>query len=212
MNYFPLPPEAQEIPLDDYTGVLAFSGGVESTALMAWAKARGEKIVAFNLVISLPKPPFGPIEMWMAKQRINAKLIAAKLDVPLIALDMQMTNLNTIRHDEPDYQNRSLQVHYIMWYLGLLHIYNPGLTNLYYGLNNTDKSAIDPVAKAKLEAVLKLMTGESKMCTPLDKLSKKEQWDLIPPDVQPLVLTCYNKVCGDCFKCQERIDAGIPLK
>jgi 7-cyano-7-deazaguanine synthase in queuosine biosynthesis len=212
MNYFPLPEEVRDIPLDDYTGALAFSGGVESTALMSWLKSKGEKFVAFNLSISLPKPPYGPIEIWLATQRINAKKIAEKMDVPLIELDMQMTNLNTVRPEQPNYTGYSFQRWYIGWYLGLLTVYNPGIENLYYGLNNEDTSAIDPVMRAKLESVITIMAGKNKLKSPLDHLSKKEQWDLIPPDVQPLVLTCYNKVCGICFKCLERINAGIPLE
>jgi len=66
MNYYPLPPEVVKIPLDDYTGIIAFSGGVESTALMAWVKAKKEKVVAFNFALSLPEPPYGPIEVWLA--------------------------------------------------------------------------------------------------------------------------------------------------
>jgi 7-cyano-7-deazaguanine synthase in queuosine biosynthesis len=207
MNYFPLPPEVAEIPLDDYTGALAFSGGVESTALMAHLKSTGEKFVAFNLAISLPRPPYGPIEVWMAKQRINAKQIAEKLGVPLMEVDMQMTNLNTVRREPPAFHRGTIQRWYIRWYLALLTVYNPEIKNLYYGFHNKDSGA-----SADVEAMLSLMAGNSKFKSPLAHLSKKEQWDLIPKDVQPLVLTCHNGVCGECFKCQERLDVGVPLE
>lgn len=207
MNYFPLPPEVAEIPLDDYTGVLAFSGGVESTALMTHLKRSGEKFVAFNLAISLPKPPYGPIEVWMAKQRVTARQIAAGMGVPLMEIDIQMTNLNTIRREQPAYERGTLQRWYIRWYLALLSAYNPEVKNLYYGFNKDDHGA-----SADVEAMLGLMVGDSKFLSPLATLSKREQWDMISEEVQPLVLTCHNKVCGTCFKCKERIDAGIPLK
>lgn len=211
MNYYPLPPEVAKIPLDDYTGALAFSSGVESTALMAWLKSRGEKFVAFNLMLSLPEPPYGPVEVWLAKQRVNAKLIAEKLDVPLIELDIQMTNLGTVRPEPPDYKY-SFQRWYISWYLGLLTIYNPEIKHLYYGLNNEDTSSVRPEMRAKFAGMIEFMCGEDRLSTPLSHMSKADQWDLIPDDVKPLVLTCYKGVCGGCFKCKERIDAGIPLK
>lgn len=211
MNYFPLPPEVTTIPLDDYTGALAFSGGVESTALMAWLKAKGEKFVAFNLMVSLPNPPFGPIEVWLAKQRVNAKIIAEKMDVPLIELDIQMTNLGTVR-PEPPTGAYSFQRWYISWYFGMLATYNPGIKNMYYGVNNKDTSARDPEMRKRVADMILLMSGEDRLRTPLIHMSKAEQWALIPDDIQPLVLTCYNNVCGECFKCQERIKARIPLQ
>jgi 7-cyano-7-deazaguanine synthase in queuosine biosynthesis len=211
MNYFPLPPEVTTIPLDDYTGALAFSGGVESTALMAWLKSKGEKFVAFNLMVSLPNPPFGPVEVWLAKQRVNAKIIAEKMGVPLIELDIQMTNLGTVRPEAPTYKH-SFQRWYISWYFGMLATYNPGITNMYYGLNNEDTSSKNPAMRQKIVDMIVLMSDEDRLRTPLMHMTKAEQWALIPDDVKPLVLTCYNNVCGGCFKCKERIDAGIPLK
>ena len=207
MNYFPLPLAATEIPIDDYTGVLAFSGGVESTALMVHLKKQNEKFVAFNLAISLPYPPYGPIEAWMAKQRVAARKITKLLDVPLIEVDMQMTNLNTIRKEEPAYTRGTLQRWYIRWYLALITVYNPEIKNLYYGLNSVDVGAT-----ADVEKMLGLMVGDAEFKAPLAAVSKKDQWDSIPKEVQPLVLTCHNDVCGKCFKCKERSDAGIPLK
>ena len=211
MNYFPLPPEVAKIPLDDYTGVVAFSGGVESTATMAWAVARGEKVVAFNFALSLPEPPYGPVELWLATQRINARLIAEKMGVPMMEIDLQMTNLGTIRNEEPTYKY-SFQRWYISFFMGLLTVYNPHLKDLYYGLNSTDSSAVHADLRAALEQMIVLMAGENKMRTPLMHMTKAEQWALIPDDVKPLVLTCSNNGCGGCFKCDERIEAGIPIE
>lgn len=39
---------------------------------------------------------------------------------------------------------------------------------------------------------------------PLTHLSKREQWNLIPPKVRPLVSSCINhRMCGTCHKCLE---------
>jgi 7-cyano-7-deazaguanine synthase in queuosine biosynthesis len=211
MNYYPLPPEAAKIPLDDYTGVIAFSGGVESTALMAWAAQRKEKVVAFNFSISLSEPPYGPIEVWLAKQRVNAQEIADKFGIPMMEIDTQMTNMGTIRNEKPEYKY-SFQRWYISFFLGMMTVYNPHIENLYYGLNDEDTSATNPEIRATLEKFIGMMAGEGKFKTPLSHMTKSQQWEMIPDDIKPLVLTCYNKVCGTCFKCQERIKAGIPLK
>lgn len=211
MNYFPLPPEAAKIPLNDYTGVIAFSGGVESTALMAWVAERKEKVVAFNFAISLADPPYGPIEVWLATQRINARKIAQEFNIPLMEIDLQLTNMGTIREEKPDYKY-SFQRWYISFFFGMLTVYNPHIKNLYYGLNSTDTTAIDPSVRATMEQFISMMSGEQKLCTPLVNMTKAEQWKIIPDHVKPLVLTCFNKVCGTCFKCQERLIAGIPLK
>jgi 7-cyano-7-deazaguanine synthase in queuosine biosynthesis len=211
MNYYPFPEDLATVPIDTYTGVLAFSGGVESVALMAWAKARGEKIVAFNIAISTPEAPYGPMAEWFATQREVCRVIAAKFEVPLIEVDMQMTNLNTITADRPK-DGYVPQLWYIAWYLGLLTVYNPSITNLYYGVNSSDRSATPGAHRDRLEAMITLMAESNKLSTPLQHLSKYEQWNLIPTDVQPLVVTCFNNVCGVCSKCKERITAGIPLK
>ena len=211
MNYFPLPPEVTKIPLDDYTGVVAFSGGVESTALMAWAKAKGEKVVAFNFAISLSEPPYGPIEEWLATQRVNAREIAAAMDVPLMEIDLLMTNMGTIRNERPEYKY-SFQRWYIAFFLGMMTVYNPHIQNLYYGLNNEDTTAVSPEMRAAMEGFMAMMVGDNRLRTPLSHMTKAQQWEIIPDNVKPLVLTCFNKVCGTCFKCQERINAGIPLK
>lgn len=211
MNYFPLPPEVAKIPLDDYTGVLAFSGGVESTALMAWLKDKGEKIVAVNFAISSPEPPYGPIEEWLAKQRINAQKIAEKFAVPLMEIDLQMTNFGTLRNEKPEYKY-SFQRWYISFFLGLLTVYNPKIESLYYGLNNEDTTAINSQMRGIMEDFIGIMTGDNRLKTPLMHMTKAQQWEIIPEDVKPLVITCYNRVCGLCFKCTERINAGIPLK
>lgn len=211
MNYFPLPPEVAKIPLDDYTGVIAFSGGVESTAVMAWAKSRGEKVVAFNFAVSLSEPPYGPIETWLATQRINARQIAEKLGVPLMDIDLSMTNMGTLRNEKPEYKY-SFQRWYISFFLGMMTVYNPQIKDLYYGLNDADTTAVNPEMRSTMENFMAMMTGESRLRTPLAHMTKAQQWELIPDDVKPLVLTCFNKVCGTCFKCKERINAGIPLK
>lgn len=211
MNYYPLPPEVTKIPLDDYTGVLSFSGGVESTALMAHVKASGEKFVALNFAVSLAEPPYGPVEVWLAKQRINARQIAAAMDVPLLEVDFQATNLMTVRPEQPSYKY-SFQRFYISWLLGLMTVYNPGIKNLYYGLNSDDSSARIPELRQRLVDMIRVMSDDAELCTPLMDKTKAEQWELIPDHVKPLVLTCYNGVCGECFKCRERLENGIPLK
>jgi 7-cyano-7-deazaguanine synthase in queuosine biosynthesis len=83
---------------------------------------------------------------------------------------------------------------------------------LYYGLNDEDTTAVNPQMRGTMEDFMRLMTGDDRLQTPLKHMTKAQQWELIPEDVRPLVLTCYNKVCGTCFKCQERLKAGIPLK
>lgn len=211
MNYYPFPEEVATIPLDEYEGVLAFSGGVESVALMAHLHRAGVKFAAFNLAISAPQPPYGPLEEWFAKQRIACREIAKYFDVPLIEVDMQMTNVNTITKDIPA-EGYVPQLWYIAWYLGLASVYNPSLKSLYYGVNSSDRSATPGPHRDKIESMISLMTGSNKLSTPLMHLSKREHWELIPDDIKPLVLTCFSNVCGTCSKCLERLNAGIPLK
>lgn len=211
MNYFPLPAEAAKIPLDDYTGIIAFSGGVESVALMSWLSKTNEKVVAFNFSIALADPPYGPIEVWLAKQRVNAQQICKKFDIPLMEVDLQMTNMATLTNQKPEYRY-SFQRWYISFFLGMVSVYNPGIKNLYYGLNDEDTTAVNPEMRATMESFIGIMNSESKLQTPLSHMTKAQQWELIPDDVKPLVLTCFNKVCGTCFKCEERIKAGIPLQ
>jgi 7-cyano-7-deazaguanine synthase in queuosine biosynthesis len=149
--------------------------------------------------------------VWLATQRINARLIAEKMDVPMMEIDLQMTNLGTIRNEKPEYKY-SFQRWYISFFLGMLTVYNPQIKNLYYGLNNEDTTAVNPQMRGQMETFMGVMTGDNRLQTPLSHLTKAQQWEIIPDDVKPLVLTCFSGVCGTCFKCKERIDAGIPLK
>jgi 7-cyano-7-deazaguanine synthase in queuosine biosynthesis len=129
----------------------------------------------------------------------------------MMEIDLQMTNLGTIRNEAPEYKY-SFQRWYISFFLGMLTVYNPQIKNLYYGLNDQDTTAVNPQMRNTLETFIKIMTGDDRFQTPLSHLTKAQQWEIIPDDVKPLVLTCFSGVCGTCFKCNERIDAGIPLK
>jgi hypothetical protein len=46
---------------------------------------------------------------------------------------------------------------------------------------------------------------------PLDHLSKKEQWDLIPLEIKSYISSCCTaNNCGKCFKCRELVENNIP--
>jgi len=58
---------------------------------------------------------------------------------------------------------------------------------------------------------------------PLSNLSKAQQWNMIPKECRPYVITCWEilkqpnplaniKPCGECGKCKERIKYGVPLE
>ena len=50
----------------------------------------------------------------------------------------------------------------------------------------------------------KLMHPTIPFLHPLDHLSKRQQWELIPEDVRPLVSSCiYHAMCGQYYKCRE---------
>ena len=86
------------------------------------------------------------------------------------------------------------------------------ITAVWWGMNKDDVNALQQDSYDRVTAAWPLAHPTVPLTAPLRHLSKLEQWNMIPDEIKPHVHTCIlHYVCGECRKCQERIEAGIPL-
>ena len=71
------------------------------------------------------------------------------------------------------------------------------------------ESAPGVTGPAGIEIILRSVGSDAKVCSPLYRMKKAQQWDMLPREVKQLVTSC-NKIksdgdvpCGECEKCQE---------
>ena len=82
----------------------------------------------------------------------------------------------------------------------------PEITEVWYGLNNTEPSN-SPIVQDSFDKCVKAWKTACPTIAlkfPLRHLSKEQQWRMIPKHVRPLISTCLNNnFCGSCRKCVE---------
>lgn len=166
--------------------LILLSGGVESTALLT--RSTPEDIA---LVV---EPTFNNDLHTYRKSSIE--LLGKRFGVRVVHA----------RAEIPDLGSRTF-VHQMGVFVSLANLVvarNPKISEVWCGRNKAEpaeniKDYIERhmVAWASLHPLVPFKH-------PLDNLSKKEQWELIPEDVKPLVSSCiHHRFCGLCYKCKE---------
>ena len=206
--------------------IVAFSGGVESTALLQYLKDRGIN----SLVAIYSHFPNSNTQSNQVPEHLQK--ICDLLDVELII------------HTHQDYGLKKTEYFYSTrhWVLAMCNasLRFPRQKNFYWGANSGlvefndglgDCSIVDPTKYQvqnifeALQNIPRLVDGyhdkDSKnedgsykmhldwkvkqtISAPLIGWTKKQQWDYLRDDVKDLVQSCvhYNK-CGKCIKCEE---------
>ena len=196
----------------DHDCIIPLSGGTESTALVYDCVKRGIKPLCFHVELG---------SHWQ-QQVQAAENIAAALDV----------DLRIIEYFNPDpcANRQKTKEHYeSLWGAGvppmfftwtniaqLVNLSNPHIHRIYYGYNAGIHSADDGLGDKhtdwvddhfrSIERVLGKLNIPTKMSAPLGHMSKLDQWNSIPEDIQMLVHTCVHPAlnhCGECGKCRE---------
>lgn len=196
-----------------------YSGGVESTALVEWVLTQGVyEPILIHSVFPHPKS---------AAKRLNknVKTYAAERGLELIVDKHPNWSKTYPFHDD----RFDAQSH---WYLSMLRarVYWKDITEFYYGANAGIKTygtgGDYPQVKVTEPQFTILWEYFGKMFdkdygqwfyAPLDGLTKREQYNIIPPEYRKHCISCakppkYNgkSQCGECPKCYRFIELTAP--
>jgi 7-cyano-7-deazaguanine synthase in queuosine biosynthesis len=168
--------------------LILFSGGVESTALLTIAEKQD--------ILLLSDLPFKNYQT--GYDRAKCEQIADYFGNRIVFYECSM----------PDDGNK--WQHQIHWLMTAAHLYvnsRDDITEVWHGRSqdeNRKMSSHKVDTYSKHEEAWRILNPKIKLFKPLEFLSKKQQWNLIPDDVKPLVNSCiYNNKCGTCSKCKE---------
>ena len=168
--------------------LILFSGGVESTALLTIAEKQD--------ILLLSDLPFAKYQTGYDKSKCEQ--IADYFGNRIIFYECCMPD------DGDKWQ------HQIHWLMTAAHLYvnsRNDITEVWHGrsLDENRKMSSQKIdTYARHEEAWRILNPKIKLFKPLEFLSKKQQWNLIPDEVKPLVNSCiYANNCGTCHKCKE---------
>ena len=102
---------------------------------------------------------------------------------------------------------------YINWMniAQIIHFHNPFITKIWSGRNLRESDARPKeviAAQRAIEMVAEVQGIPVKVSCPLERLTKAEQFTMIPDQVRRHIATCvaidnHGKPCGKCMKCHE---------
>lgn len=192
--------------------IIPWSGGTESTAVVYDCVKRGLKPLCFHVELGIH---------W--QQQVDAVTEMAKI------LDVELRFIEYFNSD-PYVDREETTKHWMdMWGANcppmfhiwtniaqLVNLCNPHIHKIYYGYNGGVRSRDDGLGDKHTEWVedhfrsiernLAHLNIPTEMSAPLGHMSKLEQWQSIPEDLQKLVHTCVDashRHCGQCTKCRE---------
>jgi len=189
---------------DKLAAVILFSGGVESTALVQYALDSGffPYCVSYKLSQNQVSHQNKMIE------------ICNRYNVPLQIMDLRMCAPNQFGYTRKTHP---------WWAIAgsIAAISMPNLAYVWVGANsglrevNDDGGDALPMygeAISTINQSSKMVKGNVITTMPLSRLTKLEQWEMIPDKIKPLVVTCEmmskaeemnQESCGTCKKCVE---------
>lgn len=167
--------------------LILFSGGVESTALLVQAKP-GDVLLTI-----LPTYP----NDWATFRKNSSEGIAkhhgfdvryARIDIPIEPLPYTFVH-----------QMRSFVSVANLWVAK-----DKTITEVWCGRNNKEPGEVLAPFIEQMMTAWTVLHPEVPFLHPLDHLSKRQQWDMIPAAIRPLVSSCiHHRFCGVCYKCKE---------
>lgn len=184
----------------DYTCIIPWSGGVESTALVCHALDMGEAPFLFHLTFN---------GYWQNQIDAVTKM-SEEIGIPLHFIHQKSTTpyadaARTAKHYSYGYAPM-----YINWanYAQMIHFQNPFIPKIWYGFNASTDVKTPAVLELfdSIERVATLQGNPVIMESPLGHLTKREQYDMIWDELKPFITTCTdieNPPCGKCSKCKE---------
>lgn len=184
----------------NYTCIIPWSGGVESTALICHAIDQGEVPFVFHLVLN---------GHWENQIHAVSKMSEA-IGLPLHFIRVNKSTSYVDYEKTKSHYEQGYPPMFINWvnHAQMIHFQNPFIDKIWYGFNadgDVKTPAWHALEKSVME-VAKLQGIPVDMRSPLGHLPKHEQYKLIWEELLPHVVTCvdvHNPTCGKCMKCKE---------
>ena len=199
---------------DDADCIVALSGGVESTALLAWLIENRRKPYLFHVEFKgqdkQPAERIRVIKRFYGVQVVTYTIDALTGDNGFIDADKtKQFYIHTPGQASPQVSVWATIAH-------IIQTSNPWIKDIYYGacfggllkhgddegdhmfgyLEQTIKSIKDLAGTLDIEAELS---------APIGHMTKLEQWGIIDTEVQTQIWSCLttniNQQCGKCYKC-----------
>lgn len=171
------------------TKLILFSGGVESTALLTQAK---------------PEDVLLTIQPTYPNDRPTYRTSYAEDVASFFGFRIHYAGA-TIPFEEVPYNF----VHQMRTFVSLANLWvakDSRITEVWCGRNCKEPSPkLIPFIEQMMEA-WKVLHPQVAFLHPLDHLTKKEQWDMIPVAIRDKVSSCvFHRNCGTCKKCLELV-------
>lgn len=165
--------------------LILFSGGVEST-LMLQESAPEDFIVTVLGVYPEYAPAYNPRSREIARY-YNRYIEEVVISLPFI----------------PAVQNVH-QLYYFLLVASLWVVKFPEIETVCYGRYKGEPFSHNVETYRSARRWWMALYPEVPLVIPFERHTKKEQWDRIDPQVQPLISSClYGFRCGQCRKCLE---------
>lgn len=166
--------------------LILFSGGVESTALMTLAKP-GDLALILQPTFSTDVATYRKASAEAISKHFGVKLAYASFSLP------------DLEPHGPTHQMTAF-----ISACNMVVARGSNVTEIWCGRNSSEPT---PNIKNYIDrhmAAWAWMHPNVPFLHPLDHLTKREQWEMIPAEVRPLVSSCvYHSMCGQCYKCKE---------
>lgn len=167
--------------------LILFSGGVESTALLSQAKPED---------VLLTILPTFPSDMATFRKK-SAEAIARHY-----GLEVRYVQIEILLEPLP-----YTFVHQMRVFVSVANLWvakDTRITEVWCGRNIKEPGSAIASFIEQMMSAWKILHPQVSFLHPLDHLSKREQWELIPEEIRPLVSSCvFHCMCGTCYKCLE---------
>lgn len=167
--------------------LILFTGGIESTALLTISKP-GDVLLSIE--------PTYPNDFTTYRKESSEKIAAhfghavqhAKASIPIEPMPYRF-------------------VHQMRTFISVCNLWvakDGRITEVWCGRNSAEPGEkLKPFIDQMMSA-WSVLHPNVPFLHPLDHLSKREQWELIPPELKPLLSSClHHRMCGTCHKCLE---------
>lgn len=191
--------------------ILAWSGGVESTAVLIDCLNKGLNPLCFQLTID------GHWKGQIDSVKKMSKIL--NIDDVVFIEHNNIQTISDIKLTKSHYKDSAGFVPlFIHWSTAafILQMYNPHIKQILYGFNNGLITENDGLGDKYSSPVSRHFTHIEKLCSdfgiktrmysPLGHLSKTEQWGVIPNELKSHIHVCMRQSpipCGECIKCEE---------
>lgn len=167
--------------------MILFSGGVESTALLTQSQP-GDVLLSINPTYPSDFVSYRKETTQQIAAHFGHKVQFAGAQIPIDPIPYRF-------------------VHQMRTFISICNMWvakDARITEVWCGRNSAEPGpSLRPFIE-QMMAAWGVLHPSVPFLHPLDHLSKREQWELIPDEVRPLVSSCiHHRMCGTCHKCLE---------